>query len=132
MLDISSLKKALKTLEEVMALIEKNKVDNIIRDSAIQRFEYTYELSYKTLRRYLELTIPSNQELNEGSFNNLIRVANKAGLVLGTLKVWDGFREARNSSSHAYSEKVALKVVAVIPQFIKEVRYLIKQIESHE
>ncbi len=115
-----------------MALIEKNKVDNIIRDSAIQRFEYTYELSYKTLRRYLELTIPSNQELNDGSFNNLIRVANKAGLVLGTLEVWDGFREARNSSSHAYSEKVALKVVAVIPQFIKEVKYLIKQIESHE
>ena len=48
---LKPLKKAAKTLAE--ALNEKKTA--LVRDATIQRFEYTYELSWKTMRRYFNL-----------------------------------------------------------------------------
>jgi len=47
---IEKLTKAIERLEEVLKL-EKNAV---VRDSAIQRFEFTFDLAWKTLKLYLE------------------------------------------------------------------------------
>jgi hypothetical protein len=55
MLDISSLKKAVASLD---AALSRDK-DEFIRDSVIQRFEYTYELSWKFLARHLEIDVGS-------------------------------------------------------------------------
>lgn len=69
MLDLSSFKKAIQTLEEGINVFKNYKGEEnilLIRDAFIQRFEYTYEISYKMLRRYLGLTEAS--VVNELSF----------------------------------------------------------------
>ncbi|HTQ70048.1 MAG TPA: nucleotidyltransferase substrate binding protein, partial [Acidocella sp.] len=54
MIDLSSLNRALATLDEALAAHARVPEDKLIRDACIQRFEYSYELSHKMLRRYLE------------------------------------------------------------------------------
>ena len=46
---LSELEKCLKKFEEVLSL-EKN---DVVRDSAIKRFELCFELSWKTLKDFL-------------------------------------------------------------------------------
>ena len=53
-LDISALVKAIHRLQEGLDRYLLNTADTQIRDGLIQRFEFTYELSHKTLKRYLE------------------------------------------------------------------------------
>lgn len=43
-------KRALMTLEEVL----KEPFSPIVRDASIQRFEYTFEISWKLIREYLK------------------------------------------------------------------------------
>ena len=50
--NISVLKNAAKRLNEVIIRYENDKSDDAIRDSVIQRFEFTYFIALKTLRKY--------------------------------------------------------------------------------
>ena len=54
--DYSSLEKACKRLEEVLKRYNQNTLDDAIRDSVIQRFEFTYSITLKTII----FKIPSN------------------------------------------------------------------------
>ena len=54
--DYSSLVKACKRLEEVLERYNLNNQDEVIRDSVIQRFEFTYFIALKTIRKiYIKL-----------------------------------------------------------------------------
>ena len=48
-----------------------------LRNSVIQCFEFTYELSHKMLKRYLEETTANPEEFDLGAFQNLIRMGNE-------------------------------------------------------
>ena len=60
MLNLRSLKKALESLrvayeiydQKLQPEFEQEKI--VLRDGVIQRFEFSFELSWKTLKRYLE------------------------------------------------------------------------------
>ena len=52
-LDISALEKAIDRLHEGLARYQRDISDTQIRDGLIQRFEFSYELSHKMLKRYL-------------------------------------------------------------------------------
>ena len=56
-IDLTSLEKVHASLKEILLRYEKESYDLAIRDAVIQRFEYTYSLSLKMLRRYLEMTM---------------------------------------------------------------------------
>ncbi|WP_295427666.1 nucleotidyltransferase substrate binding protein [uncultured Thiodictyon sp.] len=116
--------RAIARLDEGLARYLRETSDLQIRDGLIQRFEFTYELSHKTLKRYLEETSASPAQYDGMSFADLIRSANEAGLLLSDWPAWRGFREMRNQTSHAYDEAVAQKVVAGIPAFLGEVIHL--------
>lgn len=131
-LDLSSLEKAYGSLNEILIRYAKESADNAIRDAVIQRFEYTYSLTLKMLRRYLELSLDENTAIDEFNFNALIRKSNEIGLLLGNLEKWNGYRLARNMTSHTYDEKKAIEVVSVVPEFEKEVEFFIKELKSRE
>lgn len=95
----------------------------IVRDGLVQRFEFTYELSHNTLRRFLESKAKGKERVKL-SFPVLIRTACDEGLLLGDWPAWKGYRKMRGKSSHSYEEKVAAEVIAVIPGFIKEAEFL--------
>ena len=93
-----NLKKAYDRLLEVSKLYDGN--DDIIRDSLIQRFEFTYELTHKTLRefmKYLGVTL-------ENSFPRTIYKKAYVNNLISNDKVWISLLEDRNSTLHIYSE----------------------------
>ena len=57
--EASALADAVQRLREGRARCDREPADEQLRDGLIQRFEFTYELCHKTLRRYLRETAAS-------------------------------------------------------------------------
>ena len=128
MIDTSSLARALQTLDMGLAALVANPDDGFVRDSCIKRFEYTYELSHRMLRRYLEATEPAG--VTQLTFPGLIRLGFERGLLAQSWDVWSGFRDARNITSHAYDAVKADKVLEMLPTFAAAARFLLEAIEK--
>ncbi len=129
-LDLGPLNKAINRLKEGYNRYQLDITDEQIRDGLVQRFEFTYELSHKMLKRYLESTSASPDEFDNAPFQYLIRSANEKTLLRSDWPVWRGYREMRSKTSHTYDEKVALEVVSVIPDFIEETNYLYNRLKE--
>ena len=121
---ITVFERAIQRLEEGLARYRADTSDTQIRDGLVQRFEFTYELGHKVLKRYLEFASANPEQFDEMTFQDLIRTANEQGLLLGNWPDWRGFREMRGKTSHTYNEDVAIEVVAGIPRFVEEAIYL--------
>ncbi|HQT65423.1 MAG: nucleotidyltransferase [Acidocella sp. 20-57-95] len=129
-LDISSLTHAIQRLSEGLARYQRDITDEQIRDGLIQRFEFTYELSHKMLKRYLETAVASPHEVNDMAFADLIRTGNEYGLLLGDWPKWRRYRDMRSQTSHTYDAAKALQVVAMIPEFLAEAEFLHAQLQK--
>ena len=129
-LDLTPLANAVQRLAEGLAEYQSNPAYTLIRDGLVQRFEFTYEISHKMLKRYLEATSASPAELDAMPFGDLIRTGNEQSLLRGTWPDWKRYREMRAKTSHTYDEGVALQVVAVIPSFLAEAEYLLEQLQK--
>jgi len=129
-LDLTPFSKALQRLAEGLARYLSDTSDAQIRDGLIQRFEFTYEISHKTLKRYLESVSANRAAFDAMPFADLIRTANEQGLLLGNWLDWKRFREMRSRTSHAYDEEVAQGVVEGIPAFLAEGEFLLKQLQG--
>jgi len=123
-LDLSSLARALGQLESAIHSWAEKPEDTLIRDAVIQRFEFTYELSVRTLRRYLRSIAASEDEVDILSFKELIRRAGELRLVRGGTLEWGDFRQARNDTVHTYNEIRATEVAAAAKEFAEEARVL--------
>lgn len=122
--DIEPLERAIERLQEGLERYRSDTSDLQIRDGLIQRFEFTYEQGCKTLKRYLEYTAATPTLIDEMTFQDQIRTANEQGLLIGAWPEWRDYRKMRGMTSHAYSEAIALDVVAHIPNFLDEVSFL--------
>ena len=129
-LDLTSLEKAFNSLKIAFSKYNKSSNDDIIRDSVIQRFEYTYGMSIKMLERFIQIT--SAENVDAFTFNELIRKANEKGLLLGNLENWAVYRQKRNITSHTYDEKKALEVISIMDNFIKEIDFLMTELKTRE
>jgi hypothetical protein len=58
-LDLTALVNAVARLREGLERHRQVPQDEQLRDGLIQRFEYTYELSHRMLRRYLRMIAPT-------------------------------------------------------------------------
>jgi nucleotidyltransferase substrate binding protein (TIGR01987 family) len=123
-LDISALVNAVARLQEGLERHRREPRDEQLRDGLIQRFEFTYELSHRMLRRYLRMVAPSPDIYDQMPFQDLVRTGNEQGLLRGDWPLWRRFRDMRARSSHTYSAAVADQVVAGIPDFLTEATLL--------
>ena len=128
-LNLTAIKKANESLKKAYQEYSKTK-NEYVRDSVIQRFEYTYELSVKMIRRFLELNSDVKETIDGLFFNDLIRTASEKFLINGNLEDWAIFRQKRNLTSHIYDEKKAEEVISIVEKFIEEVDFLIKQMSA--
>jgi nucleotidyltransferase substrate binding protein (TIGR01987 family) len=128
-LDLTPLVNAHRRLNEGFVRYQKDIADAQIRDGLIQRFEFTYEISQKMLKRFLESTSASPGEYDMMPFADLIRSANEKDLLRGDWTSWKRFREMRAKTSHTYDEQVALQVVDGIPEFLAEAEFLIDSMQ---
>ena len=130
-LDFTSLRNALARLKEGYARYESDVSDIQIRDGLIQRYEFTYEISHKMLKRHLEMTSANPEAFDALPFADLIRTGNEQSLLKSDWTGWKVFREMRAKTSHTYDEDVAQTVVKVIPAFIEEIEFLVRQLDQH-
>ncbi|MBV8575148.1 MAG: nucleotidyltransferase substrate binding protein [Acetobacteraceae bacterium] len=128
-LDTTSFGNAVRRLHEGLARYEREPADEQLRDGLIQRFEFTYGLSHKMLRRYLKETAASPDEIEQMPFADLIRAANAQGLLRSDWPVWRRFREMRARTSHTYDSGVAAQVAAEIPAFLREAEHLYAELQ---
>jgi nucleotidyltransferase substrate binding protein (TIGR01987 family) len=94
---ISDYLKALGQLERAALRPE----DEFIRDSVIQRFEFTYELAWKMLKLRLEA---------EGVDAKTPRQVLQNALLAGFIQdgnAWTDLQSRRNQTSHTYDEALA-------------------------
>ncbi|MEG2919423.1 MAG: nucleotidyltransferase substrate binding protein [Clostridium sp.] len=120
-----NLKKAYNRLVEVSELYDGK--NEIIRDSLIQRFEFTYELTHKTLSefmKYLGVTL-------ENSFpRTIFKKAYINNLVSNDL-VWINLLEDRNATSHIYNENLADEVAnRIVKDYVKAIGELVENLEK--
>jgi len=110
-LDLSAFDRAVSQLKTFYTLSmqqrEKAVIAEALRKAAIQAFEYSYEISVKMLRRFLEMTEPNPAALDDATFQGLIRLGSERGLLKSDLPVWMEFRRQRGTTSHAYDAKKA-------------------------
>jgi len=129
-LDLRSLVNAIDRLREGLARYQQDITDTQIRDGLIQRFEFTYEVSHKMLKRYLEMASATPEQFESMPFADVIRTGNEQGLLLSDWPRWRLFREMRGKTSHTHDEAIALDVVAEIPAFLEEAVYLRDQLKA--
>ena len=98
--------------------------DKEVRDSVVQRFEYTYELCHKMLRRQLQEVAANPSEIASLDYKALIREAAKFRLITHP-ENWFEYRQKINLASHAYSEGTAEDVASSTHNFLQDVRDLL-------
>ena len=129
-LDFTSLRSALSRLAEGYKRYQSDVSDIQIRDGLIQRYEFTYEISHKMLKRHLEMTSANPEAFDALPFADLIRTANEQSLLKSDWSAWKVFREMRSKTSHTYDEDIAQTVVKIIPAFIDEIEFLVRQFDQ--
>lgn len=130
-LDFTSLRNALARLEEGYARYESDVSDIQIRDGLIQRYEFTYEISHKMLKRHLEMISANPEAFDALPFADLIRTGNEQSLLKSDWTAWKVFREMRALANNALEDQAALEIVKVIPIFIEEIQFFIRQLSTH-
>ena len=123
-LSIEPFEKAIISLGVALDRHAQDSSDDLVRDACIQRFEFTYELAYKMLKRFLEATSPNPDEFDNMTFQDLIRSGSERGLLRSDWSLWKEYRRARGTTSHTYNEDKAREVFAIVPDFLSEARFL--------
>ena len=100
---MEDLGRALSKLKE--SLSRDPEKDDIVIDATIQRFEFTYELSWKLMKSYLEY----NGVTDISSPRSTIKTSFKEGLIEDG-ELWLKMLEDRNRTSHTYDEATALDI----------------------
>jgi nucleotidyltransferase substrate binding protein (TIGR01987 family) len=125
-LDLSTARFALESLRRAIARSLGDPSDEEVRDSVIQRFEYTYELAWKGLQRYL--TDEGVEDIAMFSKRDLFREAARRGIIADP-GVWFGYQAARNETSHTYNAYRAMQVHAQAVAFAQDADRLLTELE---
>lgn len=76
--------------------------DPLYLDASIQRFEFSFEMCWKTLKRFLE-----HEGVRAKSAREVFQEAFRLGWLKEGDKFWYQMLEDRNLTSHTYDQKVA-------------------------
>ena len=135
-LDISALKKAAQAFDHALAFAQKVETkpadalefyeSEFAHAAIIQHFEFTYELCWKTMKRYLkELSL----EADVLTHKDLFRLSAEKRLITD-FHQWVKFHEARNRTSHVYNEAVADDVYDTAKKFAAPLHGFVTTIEQ--
>ena len=118
---LNQFQKAVEKLANVLELEE----NEYIRDSAIQRFEFTFELSWKAIKAFLE-----TKTIICRSSKDCFREAFQQELI-DYDQIWtDDMIKARNRTVHTYNEDLAEKIYSELPGFLKAFKKLLENLKK--
>ena len=117
-LNLDPLEKAIEQLKSGFNQSHADPDNELLRDGVIQRFEYTMDLSWKMIQRYLK-HIAQVEESAIRTKKDLFREAGRLGLI-SNVEVWFGYYEARNETSHTYDPQIAESVFEQAELFLPD------------
>ena len=110
--------RALTSLEELVSKYSANQTDVILRDTLIQRFEYSTEAFWKYLKAYLQ----SEHNLSANSPREVIRTGLFAKLYSEEIsQELLQMLDDRNLTSHTDVEELAESIAHRIPEYSKKI-----------
>jgi nucleotidyltransferase substrate binding protein (TIGR01987 family) len=120
---VETCQRALNTLSEILSL----PFSVIIRDASLQRFEYSFESSWKLLKGYLYQI--------EGLVCNSPKECFREGLKVGVLSAEETetclvMTDDRNLTSHTYIESIAEAIFRKLPSYLAAMQTLLKNIRG--
>lgn len=120
--------KAVNRLNEANIAYKRNCDDDIYQDALIKRFEFTFELAWKTLREFL---IDQGYQLEIASPKGVISFAWREGIISGE-EIWLDMLNARNATAHDYGRELSGEIAERISnQYCKELTALKKFISDN-
>ncbi len=114
--NIEQFSQALKRFKE--ALLEEK--TDLIRDASIKRFEFTLDLSWKTLKKFLE----EKKGIVCNSPKGCFREAFANGLIPYN-EIWLKMVDWRNETSHIYNEEIADEIYSNLKHVRKALELLL-------
>ncbi len=123
-INLDPLELAIIQLELGIKRVEQNINDELLRDGVIQRFEYTIDLSWKFLQRYLKSELQVEESVIR-SKKDIFREAFRLKLI-DNAERWIAHYEARNSTSHEYNQEVAKAVYCQLLLFLPDAKKLLE------
>ncbi|MDR0632206.1 MAG: nucleotidyltransferase substrate binding protein [Holosporaceae bacterium] len=131
-LDITSLKNAIEALRKSIDVYKKNCTEDIdlsesLRSGVIQNFEVAYELSWKFMKRWLEINISPDIILGV-TRKEFYRIAAENSLITDVEKWWD-FHKVRNRTSHTYDGIVAEDILKTAFEFLPHAKDFVSRME---
>ena len=93
-----------KRLHEAITAYKNNKSNDLYRDALIQRFEFTFELAWKTTTEILK-----EQGMASPSPKSVFKTAYEVGFIEDE-NVWVKILEDRNFMSHTYNLELAVRI----------------------
>ncbi|MDP9048536.1 MAG: nucleotidyltransferase substrate binding protein [Bacteroidota bacterium] len=118
---LTAFEQALGTFEE--ALLEKP--SQLERDGAIQRFEYCFDLAWKTLKRSLE----RRGLLDLNSPRSVFTAAFTDGII-DDETIWSTIILRRNASVHTYNQKLAEALFSELPVYYDAMYQLLQRLKG--
>ena len=136
-LDITPLKKAAEAYSNALAYVgkvESKKPEEIVfyefeaaRAALIQHFEFSYELCWKFMKRFIEMDMGNDADII--SRKDLFRIS--AGMrLIADFDIWIKYTRDRNRTSHVYDEDVANEVFETAKRFFHEFRNFVETMEK--
>ncbi|MGC8815042.1 MAG: HI0074 family nucleotidyltransferase substrate-binding subunit [bacterium] len=121
---IETSQKALKTFKNIL----KEPYSEITRDASIQRFEYYFEIIWKTVKLYLEYQEGIICNSPKSCFRELFSI----GLIdeNKTIKLLE-MTDDRNLTSHTYDEKLAKELYNKLGEYYKLMEEILEKIKKH-
>lgn len=134
--DLTALEKALTSFLRLYARVADEEFisqqDDVVRlgleAGLIQNFEFTYELSWKAIKRWLENNI-SPDAADGVTRRELFRMAAES-LLIPNVAAWMTYHAARNQTSHRYGEDMAQEVMQVMGDFGRSAQQLLTQLQQ--
>lgn len=116
---IQQFEQALERLKDAL----KQEKNEFMRDSCIQRFEFTFDLAWKAMKAHLS----EKDGILCSSPKKCIREAYKQGLI-DYEKIWLDLTDARNLTSHSYNQETADEIYAMLPESLDHFDKLLKKL----
>ncbi len=135
-LELSSLKKAVSALADVLAKSDDagfmDTLDEVARNAIkageSKHFEFTYELCWKFIKRWLEMNV-SPAAADGVTRRELFRLGAENRLI-DDVEQWMRYHEARNLTSHTYEPEIAERVYNTAHGFGRDAARLLAAIEE--
>ncbi|MFQ5603398.1 MAG: nucleotidyltransferase substrate binding protein [bacterium] len=134
-LDLSSLRKAITSLENALNISAPDRLQSmpddqqeVIKAGVIQNFEFTYELCWKFMKRWLGKNLGAAY-VDGVSRRELFRLSAESKLI-NDVDRWLEYHDARNETSHTYDQDTAEDIFQIARTFFPDAQKFLNTLEE--